>query len=311
MAIAASNLGGNSLFARAVAVGAALIIDRVTPEPSNQWHPVAWFGSAMTKVEQRVWADDRTRGVIYTGLGLTVGALAGSLVRSTGLATLISLGAGSLRTTALQIGEHLEGGDLHAARAALPALVGRDPSELDEAGIASAVVESVAENTVDAVVAPMFWALTFGAPGALGYRAINTMDAMVGHRSERFEQFGWASARLDDLANYLPARLFGLSVLIVRTRRSAAIVHAVSKDAPLHPSPNAGVAEAAVAGALDVQLGGTLHYGERIEHRPLLGTGSRPDASTIRETVDLVDRAQFALATAALLAGILTRTRKA
>src|SRR5690606_15478706 len=141
-------------------------------------------------------------------------------------------------------------------REALPALVGRDPTHLDASEISAAVIESLAENTVDAVIAPAFWGLIAGAPGAWSYRAVNTMDAMVGHRSDRYLRFGWSSARLDDLANLVPARLTAALVMLCRPRQTRAVTTAVRRDGRKHPSPNAGVAEAAFAAALGVQLGG-------------------------------------------------------
>src|SRR5206468_9435838 len=138
--------------------------------------------------------------------------LAGGLVRSTALATYVAVAGRGLTDAAGAVGAALEEDDLDRARALLPTLVGRDPTGLDEKEIARAVVESVAENTVDAVVAPALWAVALGAPGTLGYRAVNTLDAMVGHRSARYLQYGWASARLDDLANWVPARVTALLV---------------------------------------------------------------------------------------------------
>ena len=171
-------------------------------------------------------------------------------LRSAALSTGLAVAGRCLGESALTVGRALDRGDLGAARAALPALVGRDPAGLDEDEMARAVVESVAENTVNAVVAPAFWAAICGAPGALGYRAVNTMDAMVGHRSARYRAYGWASARLDDAANYLPARLTAALVAAVRPGSAAEIWRAVRNQAPAHPSPNAGVAEAAFAAAL-------------------------------------------------------------
>lgn len=294
---------------RLLAVAVALLIDRWTPEPPNRWHPVAWFGTSMTAVEQRIWADRRAAGLIYTGAGVAIGVAAGRLVRSPTAALAVALGAGSLRATAAEIGEVVDGGDLPAARRSVRALVGRDPSELDEAGIAAAVVESVAENSVDATVAPILWTLVAGAPGALGYRAVNTMDAMVGHRSTRYERFGWASARLDDVANWLPARLFACGVVVAAWPRRREILNAIRADAPAHPSPNAGVAEAAVAGALGVELGGPLRYGDRLENRPRLGTGPRPDAAAIVGTNRLVDRVLLGIGAAAVGVRIARRFR--
>lgn len=275
---------------RLVAIGVALLLDRWTPEPPNRWHPVAWFGQGMTAAERTMWRDRHGPGLLYTVTGLGVGATAGALVRSPAAALTIALGAGSLRTTAVDIADLLRAEDLPTARRALPALVGRDPSELDHSGIAAAVVESVAENSVDATVAPIFWTLVAGAPGALAYRAVNTMDAMVGHRSARYERFGWSSAKLDDAANWIPARLFAGAVILAAWSRRRSVTRAVRVDAPAHPSPNAGVAEAAVAGALGVELGGRLRYGQRIEDRPLLGRGPRPDLGTIDAATRLVDR---------------------
>ncbi len=281
----------STLAKRMAAVVAAVILDRFTPEPPNRWHPVAWFGTAMTKLEEQLWLNDRARGLLYTGTGVTIGAAAGTLVGSPTAALTIALGTESLRRTATDIADLLLQDDLSAARSALPALVGRDPSELDSRSIAAAVVESVAENSVDATVAPIFWTLVAGAPGALTYRAINTMDAMVGHRSDRYARFGWGSAKLDDVANWLPARMFAAAVMAAAPRQRSSVLSAVRSDGPAHPSPNAGVAEAAVAGALSVELGGTLRYGRRIEHRPLLGAGPRPTATTIEQANNLVDRA--------------------
>ena len=286
---------GSKLNKRLVAVGVALLIDRWTLEPPNRWHPVAWFGTAMTAIEQQTWQDKRSRGALYTATGVGIGTLAGLMVRSPVIALTIALGAGSLRSTSTEVGELLGAGHLEAARQALPALVGRDPSELDSAGMAAAVIESVAENSVDATVAPVVWTLIAGAPGALGYRAINTMDAMVGHRSDRYERFGWSSARLDDVANWVPARVFAGAMTAAAWSQRSSIARAVRSDAPAHPSPNAGVAEAAMAGALGVELGGTLRYGDRVENRPLLGSGPRPNAATIGSANQLVDRALLAL----------------
>jgi adenosylcobinamide-phosphate synthase len=201
----------------------------------------------------------------------------------------------------LEIGAALDRGELTAARAKLPALVGRDPSGLSGPEVARAVIESVAENTVDAVVAPAFWAACCGAPGALGYRAVNTLDAMVGHRSARYRQYGWASARLDDVAGYLPARLTAFLVGVARPRRAVAIWQAIRTQALAHPSPNAGVAEAAFAVALGLRLGGRNRYDGRVEDRPALGTGRPPAGPDIARAVRL--SAEVSLMLAGLLAG--------
>ncbi len=235
----------------------------------------------MTGLERAVWADRRTRGVGYTAVGVAIGWSAGRLVDSTATTVALVVAGRELRRVAATVGGHLLSDDLAGARAALPSLVGRDPSTLDESGVAAAVIESVAENAVDAVVAPTFWAVVAGAPGAAAYRAINTMDAMVGHRGERYGRFGWASARLDDVANWIPARLYAAMVAIVGPADAGTVRSVVLRDANAHPSPNAGVAEAAMAAALGRELGGPLRYGERFEDRPALGDGPRPMPSDI------------------------------
>jgi adenosylcobinamide-phosphate synthase len=192
----------------------------------------------------------------------------------------------------------------------LPALVGRDAAELDAAGIARAVVESLAENTVDALVAPVVWAVLGGAAGALAYRAVNTMDAMVGHRSARYARYGWAAARLDDVANFVPARLTAGLVACVRPRRARAVLVAVRTQAGAHPSPNSGVAEAAFAAALGVRLGGTNTYGGRVEVRPQLGTGRPPGPSDIAGAARLSRQVGMALAAVLTAGGETARRRR-
>jgi adenosylcobinamide-phosphate synthase len=182
--------------------------------------------------------------------------------------------------------------------------VGREPAGLDEQEIARAVVESVAENTVDALVAPAFWAAVCGAPGALAYRAVNTLDAMVGHRSTRYHAYGWASARLDDVAGYLPARLTAALVAGVRPGRAAAVWRAVRGQAPAHPSPNAGVAEAAFAAALGLRLGGCNRYGDRVERRPWLGQGRPAARSDIQAAVRLSSDVSWLLTAILAAAGL-------
>ena len=164
-------------------------------------------------------------------------------------------------------------------------------------------MESVAENTVDAVVAPALWALAAGAAGALGYRAVNTMDAMVGHRSHRYLAYGWASARADDLAGWVPARVTAALVAAVRPAGAGAVWRAVRRDAPAHPSPNAGVAEAAFAAALGLRLGGFNRYGERVELRPPLGSGRPPEPADIARAVRLSGDVALALAGALTVVG--------
>jgi adenosylcobinamide-phosphate synthase len=218
----------------------------------------------------------------------------------------------ALGDEATAIGQRLAADDLDGARRLLPSLVGRDPESLDAKGVARAVVESVAENTVDAVVAPACWAAVFGAPGAGTYRAVNTLDAMVGHRNERYIRFGWAAARLDDAANWLPARLAGLLVAAVRPRQ-AGEVFAALRHPPAHPSPNAGVVEAAFAAALGLRLGGDTVYAGRVDPRPAFGSGRPPEPADIDAAVRLSRDVTLALAAVlaapAVLGAVVHRRR--
>ena len=264
-----------------------IVADRLLGEPPAPVHPVVAFGRVMRALERSIYRDARLPGVVHATVGLGLGLAAGTLVRSAAVATWLAVAGRALATAAGDVASALEAGDLDRARALLPALVGRDPSGLDEKEVARAVVESVAENTVDAVVAPALWAAIAGAPGALGYRAVNTLDAMVGHRSDRYRNYGWASARLDDLAGWVPARVTAALVAGVRPGTAGAVWTAVRSQAPAHPSPNAGVAEAAFAAALGLRLGGENRYGDRVELRPPLGTGRPAEPSDIARAVAL------------------------
>jgi adenosylcobinamide-phosphate synthase len=281
---------GRSVIGRRLAGAAAgLILDRSLGELPIDPHPVAAFGTTMTAVERRIWNDDRGAGVGYATIGLAMGVLTGVLVGSTAAATYVSSAGRMLRDTAMSISDALARGDLAGARRGLPSLVGRDATQLEQPEIVRAVVESVAENTVDAVVAPACWAAIGGAPAVLAHRATNTMDAMVGHRSTRYENFGWASARLDDVLNWLPARVTAALVIAARPSTARDVRAVVARDARAHPSPNAGVAEAAFAAALGVRLGGRNRYGERVEDRAMLGHGRPPEVHDIARAVDLSD----------------------
>ena len=269
------------------AVVAGLVADRFLGEPPSPVHPLVAFGHAMRAVERALYSDARLPGMAHAAVGTALGVLAGTLVGSSALATWIAVAGRALGAAATEVASALEAGDLRGARSLLPALVGRDPSGLEEKEVARAVVESVAENTVDAVVAPALWAAVGGAPGALGYRAVNTLDAMVGHRSPRYRNYGWASARLDDAAGWVPARVTAALVAAVRPSAAGAVWRAVRIQAPAHPSPNAGVAEAAFAAALGLRLGGENRYGDRVEVRPALGTGRPPETPDIARAVRL------------------------
>ncbi len=270
--------------ARAVGLLLGFAADRVLGDP-RRFHPVAGLGTAAAALEGRLYADSRTRGVIYTAtlvgaatvLGLAAeraGRHPAAQLGITAVATWTVLGGRSLEREALGVQAHLSAGDLPAARQRLTRLVGRDTSALGESEVARAVVESVAENTSDAVVAPLLWGAVAGVPGLLGYRTANTLDAMVGHHSDRYERYGWAAARLDDLVNLPGSRPAGAATLLVSPRTARTAARAWRRDAAAHPSPNAGVVEAAFAGALGIRLGGTNRYcGDRVEHRAVMGDG--------------------------------------
>ncbi|UGY90674.1 cobalamin biosynthesis protein [Streptomyces gobiensis] len=279
------------------ATGAALgyLCDVLAGDPRRA-HPVAAFGHIATTVERRLWRDHRAAGALHAVLcvgGAAAGAAAltrlfprRSKVLTAGV-TWAVLGGTSLAREAWAVRDALADGDIERARKLLPGLCGRDPQALDADGIARAVVESVAENTSDAVVGALVWGALGGVPGMAAFRAVNTLDAMVGHKSARYRRFGWAAARLDDVAGWPGSRLTAtLAALLGPDRRGA--LRAWRQDAGLHPSPNAGPVEAAFAGALGVRLGGTLSYGGRVEHRPVLNAPGRAvEAADIERAVRL------------------------
>jgi adenosylcobinamide-phosphate synthase len=306
---------------RAIGLLLGFAADAVLGDP-RKWHPVAGFGTVAQRLENLTYRDHKVPGAAYTvvlaGSAVALGVVAERAGRrhpvvrvlTTATATWIALGGKSLASEGASMGRELDAGDVEAARKRLPSLCGRSPNALDATALARATVESVAENTSDAVVAPLFWGALFGVPGLLGYRAVNTLDAMVGHRSPRYRRFGWAAARLDDVVNLLPAR-----AAAALTVAGAPVVggsaqgawHAWRRDAAAHPSPNAGRVEAAFAGALEIRLGGRTVYAHGVEERPVLGTGRSPDAGHVTRAVEL-SRVVGALAGgAAAVLGWLTR----
>ncbi|MEU2332049.1 cobalamin biosynthesis protein [Streptomyces sp. NPDC006654] len=313
-------MGADRVFAYGAAAG--LLGDLLLGDP-RRGHPVAAFGRAAGAVERVLWRDHRGWGTLHTavcvGGAVTLGAVAQRLARPstaasvalTAAATWAVVGGTSLSREARAVGEALAAGDVEAARARLPHLCGRDPQALDADGIARAVVESVAENTSDAVVGALVWGALGGVPGLLGFRAVNTLDAMVGHKSARHLRYGWASARLDDVAGWPGARLTAVLAAVAGSDPRGAL-RAWRADAAKHPSPNAGPVEASFAGALGVRLGGTLSYGGRIEHRPVLnGEGRSVETGDIERAVRLSRRVGWlalgASAAAALLRGRVAR----
>ena len=289
----------------------ALIVDLLVGDPSFITHPVVLMGSLITWSEALLRYDNQTarsqklNGIVLvlitTSVSYCVGkALIVVVTRfNTALGILLSIwlisttiAAKGLWLEARAIYQLLETRDMMGARQAVGRIVGRDVSVLDEAGVIRATVESVAENTVDAVIAPLFFAMIGGAPLALAYRAVNTMDSMVGYKNQRYQNFGWAAARLDDVVNYIPARLTGLLVTLsaaiwgLDARNSWQVLR---RDSKKHPSPNSGLPEAAVAGALQIQLGGESSYQGQVSFRPYLGNPHQGLAPNhIRQTMRLM-----------------------
>jgi len=262
----------------------------------------------MERVEEHMYRDTRISGMQYAAVGAALGYLS-AVALPLPFVVAGAVAGRELRRTAAGVRDALLVDDVDRARALVPSLVGRDPTALDHSALAAAVIESVAENTVDAVVAPACWAVIGGSGGAGAYRAVNTMDAMVGHRSARYGRFGWTSARLDDAMNFLPARVTALLVALVRPARRATVRRAVREQAAAHPSPNAGVAEAAFAAVLDVELGGPLRYGDRAEDRPCLGWGPRPVPADIDRALTLASHVELALVGGLLTAGLVRTSR--
>lgn len=305
----------------AVGLAAGVAFDAVVGDP-RRGHPVAAFGRAATALEARDYADSRRRGAAHAAACVLAVALPAAalhrrtrrqpLARATAaaLAAWAVTGARSLRYEAERARLSLSRHDLASAREVLPSLCGRDPSQLDETEIARAVIESVAENTSDAVVAPLLWGAVGGIPGLVAYRAVNTLDAMVGHRSARYLNFGWASARLDDAANWVPARvtaaLTAACAPLVTKARPGKVLDTVRRDGGHHPSPNAGRCEAAFAAALGVRLGGTNVYGGVAEARPGLGEGRAPDPEDIRHAIVLSRAVTVCATVLAVLIAVVT-----
>ncbi|GAA3822819.1 cobalamin biosynthesis protein [Nocardioides panacisoli] len=271
--------------------------DRLLADP-RRGHPVAGFGSVAAALERRWWRDTRPAGVRYVAVLVGGAVVLGVLLERGGqprrtltvaAATWAVLGGTSLDREGAVIERLLADGRLPEARVQLTHLVGRDTSGLGEPAVVRAAVESLAENTSDAVVAPLVWGAVAGIPGLLGHRAANTLDAMIGHRSARHERFGWAAARLDDLLNLPGSRVTALLAVVLGEDPRGAW-RTWRRDAGAHPSPNAGPVEAAFAGALGVRLGGRNVYGDRVEHRAPMGDGRAPERADLARARRLARR---------------------
>jgi len=296
-------------FAGAMAV--ALAVDAVLGWPEQLFrligHPVTWLGRLIDQLDEvcnrssHPPALRRAAGVIAT---LPVIALPTALawivqvqltagwsrILIAGILAWPLLALRSLHDHVAAVARPLQSGELEAARLAVARIVGRDPASLDEAGIARASIESLAENTSDGVIAPVFWGAIFGLPGIIGYKIINTLDSMIGHRTPRHEAFGWAAARIDDLGNLIPARLTGPLFAIV-SARPLETISCMMSDARRHRSINAGWPEAAMAGALGVRLSGPRAYHGSLTDEPWLNGGARdPLTADIGQALKLYRR---------------------
>lgn len=283
-------------------------------------HPVVWIGKLIEVLERR-WnhparsdVTRRTLGIVTmmivagsaaaVGYGIQVGAQQlpfGTIIVV--LVATLGLAQRSLYAHVRDVLRPLASEDLSAARQAVSKIVGRDTAQLTSSGVAAAAIESLAESFNDGIVAPAFWLAVGGLPGLFAYKALNTADSLIGHREPRWRAFGWAAARADDVANLLPARLAGLLIVMA----GGGGLRVMWRDAPRHASPNAGWPEAAMAGALGVELGGAATYEGVVHERPLFGAGRRADVADLRRALQIYLEAcalLWALALA-LAAGVL------
>ena len=305
----------------AAAMLVALALDAVVGWPDRIYarigHPVTWLGALIDGLDKRfnreVWRG-RTRRLAGAGVAIAVTALTiaigaglqalapegGARVLLVGVLAWPLVAARSMYDHVADVARPLAADDMDGARKAVSMIVGRDPSLLDAGGIRRATLESLAENTSDGIVAPLFYGVIFGLPGIMAYKAINTLDSMIGHRNERHGDFGWAAARLDDAVNLIPARLTGFIFALI-WRKPGTALRVMWRDASNHRSPNAGWPEAALAGALDVRLSGPRIYGDHVADEPWLNGGAGdPTDGDLADGLALFRRAMFAVA--ALLA---------
>jgi adenosylcobinamide-phosphate synthase len=283
-------------------------------------HPVIWAGQLISWLDRTLNRDSdddgqrRRAGVIALVLLLLAAIVPAILVQrflalipfgivGTALVASSLLAQRSLAAHVAAVGDALEAGGLAEGRKAVSMIVGRDPERLDEAGVSRAAIESLAENFSDGVVAPAFWLAIGGLPAAAAYKAANTADSMIGHRSKRHEAFGWASARFDDLINLPASRLSALLIVAAACFTSGASAgdawRAVLRDAGKHRSPNAGWPEAAMAGALGLSLAGPRHYGGVLVDDAEMGAGGRRNANAadIRRALALYRTADLIMVT--------------
>lgn len=294
--------------ARMIGAAVGLFVDRLLGEPPAKVHPVSNFGNLMNGLENFIWQDNSVSGFWYVLIGLAAGLVfsepVGSPFFGTVVGTYIAVAEKSLIENGMSVMTSLESGDLYEARVKLQALVGRDTSGLDEGEISRAAIESIAENSSDAVIAPMLYGALFGGRGAVLYRAINTMDAMVGHKSATYFRFGRVAARLDDFGNFFPSRIAAALAWLVPSGMRPSITSILS-DAAGHPSPNAGVVESTYAHKLGLTLGGKNFYRGIPEERARMGSGCRPEAIDVSNAAQLCKFSDTIFAGFLLVAGLL------
>lgn len=299
------------------AVVAGLAIDAAVGEPPARWHPVVWFGRGARRLERRSYRPTVAAGAVHWSIAVGGAAAAGAGLQrligrrpATAVSAGIAIAGRMLAGEATSVADRLAVDDLAGARERVARIVGRDVTELTAADVARATVETVAENSVDAVVASLWWGWLAGAPGVFAHRAINTLDAMIGHRDERHLAFGRVAARADDIANWVPARLTVAAIMLVRPGRAGNIAATVGRDAHHHPSPNGGVVEAAVAAALGVRLGGVNRYGAVEEDRGALGDGAPPTHHDIGRAIRVTRQATGAIAAVMLVRSLRRPARR-
>lgn len=306
----------------AAAMLIALLIDACLGWPDAIYrrigHPVTWIGALISALERRLNLDGtrrKWRGVLVCALVVGAAVLPAILLTAwlplgwmravvIGVLAWPLVAARAMFDHVRRVEIPLAAGDLVAARHAVAQIVGRDPSQLDGAGVARAALESLAENTSDGIIAPLFWGLVFGLPGIAAYKAINTLDSMIGHKTPRYQDFGWFSARTDDCVNLPASRLTGALFAAASTAPRRAL-RTMLRDASAHRSPNAGWPEAALAGALNIRLSGPRIYADRTANEPWLNASAPdPTPADLARGLALYRRAMVLAAVLLLILGI-------
>jgi adenosylcobinamide-phosphate synthase len=303
----------------------AYIIDLVVGDPPKIPHPVVIIGKIIVFLEKPLYHSGKIRGIVGGSL-LAFIIIGGVFTLTKGVALLLSsihpllsyaiqlwllsttFASKGLAIAAKKVFEPLRNGDIENARGMVANIVGRDTSDMDSQEIIRATVETVAENTIDGIVAPIFYAFIGGVPLAMAYKAINTLDSMIGYKNDRYFYFGRVSARLDDLANYLPARMGGLIMLMAVPILKGDIARSIKtmlRDSKKHPSPNSGIPEAIVAGALGIRLGGVNSYNGTKSFRSYLGEDTNP---LIPEHINQTVAIMYLTSLLTVLIGILIST---